>query len=178
MFISVPVSEAIRERIRKIQEGFHNFDIKFVEKENLHFCLSFLGEVDENQIDSIKEAIADTAKQFEKFEINIEGLGVFPDKTYIKVLWIGIKDGKNNLCELAEVLHARLEKLGFKEERKFEPHLTLGRVKRGDKLLKDTFVKMENSKIGVMEVNKIELIKSELTLNGPMYETIFKTDLL
>jgi len=46
------------------------------------------------------------------------------------VLWIGATEGASELMAAAERLRAALEQRGFKlEERKFRPHLTLGRVR-------------------------------------------------
>ncbi|MFQ6020421.1 MAG: RNA 2',3'-cyclic phosphodiesterase [Candidatus Aenigmatarchaeota archaeon] len=176
LFISIEISDDLKRKIIKIQEKFKDFDIKFVEKDNLHFCLKFLGEVSDEKIDKIKEIIQETAEKFEKFKINIKGIGVFPSKSYIRVVWLGVEDGKM-LEAIASELNNSLENLGFKKDR-FVPHLTLGRVRSGrnrEELVK--IIEFLNPEIGEMEVNKIDLIQSVLTRRGPVYKEIFSSKL-
>ena len=174
LFISIEISEQLKDKIIEIQKRFRDFDIKFVEKENLHFNLKFLGEVGED-IDKIKEAMTKVSQQFEKFKINIAGLNAFPNKNYIKVLFLEVKDGRQTMIGIAEVLDNDLGK----SDKPFIPHLTLGRVKSGKnkEKLQELVKELENIEIGEMEVNEIKLIKSELAPSGPVYEEVFRINL-
>ncbi len=175
LFVSVEVSDELKENIIEIQKRFNDFDIKFVEKQNLHFCLKFLGEVEESKIDQIKEVLSKLPEQFEKFKIKIAGLNAFPNKNYIKVLFLEVKDGRNEMVALAEVIESKLGK----SDKQFIPHLTLGRVKSGKnkEKLKELIKELENIEIGEMVVDKIKLIKSELTPSGPVYGEVFAVSL-
>ena len=174
LFIAIDIDDRLKDKIADLQKRFHGIDIKLVEKQNLHFCLKFLGEADESQINDIKAVIDKVAKQFEPFEINIAGLNAFPSKNYVKVVFLEVKKGR----EIMKAISYMLEELG-KENRDFIPHLTLGRVKsgQGKEKLKKLLRELEDIEIGKMDVNEIRLIKSELTPSGPVYEKIFKSSL-
>jgi 2'-5' RNA ligase len=176
-FLGISIPDELKPRIESIQDNFYNFDIKFVEKENLHFNLKFFGEIDEEKTKKLKKVLEDICKQFKPFEIKISGVGAFPNRNYVRVIWLGVKDGYQALASLAEMIEKALESMGFETEEKFVPHLTLGRVRSGRNkneliaLLKE----LENVEIGKMTVDKITLFQSKLSPNGPVYEEVFKS---
>ena len=178
-FLGISIPEDLKQRIMQIQDNFADFDIKFVEIENLHFNLRFFEEIEDDKIEKLRMILEETCKHFEPFEINISGLGTFPNKNYIRVIWIGVKDGYQAFITLAEAIDSALNNLGFLREEKFVPHLTLGRVRSGrnkDELLL-TIRKIENMEIGKMIVNEIKLFQSILTPNGPIYKEILSIKL-
>jgi len=178
-FLGVSVPEELKPRIESIQDSFYNFDIKFVEKENLHFNLKFFREIDEEKVEQLKKILEDICKQFWSFEIKIAGVGAFPNKNYVRVVWLGVKDGYQALEELADTIEKALESMGFETEEKFVPHLTVGRVRSGKNkneliaLLKE----LENVEIGKMIIDKVILFQSKLSPNGPIYEEVFSIKL-
>jgi len=173
-FLGIPIPENLKSVIEKIQDKFSNFDIKFVELENLHFNLRFFEELKE--IDKVKELLESISNQFYPFEIKIAGIGAFPSKNYVRVIWLGVKEGYQDLVNLAEIINNSLENLGFKSEERFVPHLTLGRVRSGRNknelitLLKE----LENIEVGKMKVNELILFQSILSPEGPEYKEVFK----
>jgi len=174
-FLGIPISDALKPKIVIIQDSFYNFDIKFVEKENLHFNLKFFREIDNEKLEILKKTIEDICKQFEPFEIKISGVGAFPSKNYVRVIWIGVKDGFQTLTALAETIETALESLGFEKDEKFTPHLTLGRVRSGrnkNELLV-LLRKLEDIEVGTMKIDKVILFQSKLSPNGPIYEEVF-----
>jgi 2'-5' RNA ligase len=176
-FLGIPIPEELKPRIESIQDKFSDFDIKFVELENLHFNLKFFEEIDKDKVDQLKKGLEDICKQFQPFEIKIAGVGAFPSKNYVRVIWLGVKDGYQTLISLAEMIENALEALGFETEERFVPHLTLGRVRSGRNknemivLLKE----LENIEVGKMKVDEIILFQSKLTPSGPIYEEFFKS---
>lgn len=178
-FLGIPISDALKPKIVRIQDSFYNVDIKFVEKENLHFNLKFFREIDEEKLENIKKTLEDVCKQFEPFDIKISGVGAFPSKNYVRVIWIGVKDGYQILTSLAETIENALESMGFEKEEKFVPHLTLGRVRSGrnkNELLV-LLRKLEDIEIGTMKIDKVVLFQSKLSPNGPIYEEVFNINL-
>jgi 2'-5' RNA ligase len=174
-FLGIPVPDELKPRIESIQDNFFDFDIKFVEKENLHFNLKFFEEISNEDVEKVKKIVEDICKQFQSFEIKIAGVGAFPSMNYARVVWLGVKDGYQNLASLAEMIENALESLGFESKEKFVPHLTLGRVRSGRNknemivLLKE----LEDIEVGKMNIDKIILFQSKLSPNGPVYEEVF-----
>ncbi len=141
--------------------------------------------------EDLKPEIADVQKEFKKtganikyvppqvirnysaFDLSIGGCGSFPNQNTIKVLWIGI-DSNSQIADLQNDLDMEFKKLGFKKERNYISHLTIGRPRNGKNKnqIKDTINSLKDLKIGTMTVSKISLKKSTLTPQGPIYEDI------
>ena len=174
-FIGIPIPENLKRKITELQKQFENFDIKFVETENLHFNFKFLGEISDPEFEKTKDILQEVSKQFKPFEIDITSLGVFPSKNYIRVIWIGVREGFQNLVALANVIDDSLAEIVPKEPKKFQPHLTLGRVKSpGNKAeLISTIQRHENIEIGKMKIDRTVLFESRLSPSGPVYSEIF-----
>lgn len=131
-FLAIDIDPHLVQKIEEVQKEFkqtHN-DVKYVEKENLHFTLKFFGNMTKNKIVSIKEAINTVLTKIKsssidnnhdannqaKTELAIEGIGTFPNKNYMKVLWIGTKNN-SFLTNLQKELDLEFEKLGFKKKK-------------------------------------------------------------
>ncbi|MFO7678017.1 MAG: RNA 2',3'-cyclic phosphodiesterase [Thermoplasmatota archaeon] len=154
-------------------------DIKFVDLQQIHVTLKFLGDVDERYLDDIKNIMTKTIKNVPVFTINLQGTGVFPNQKYIKVVWIGIQQA-DAMKTMAYELNNSLSQIGFKKEKKeFTPHLTLGRVKtsKNKQQLLDVVKRYENTHFGTQQIQSISLKKSVLTSSGPIYTTLFQPSL-
>lgn len=178
-FLGISISEDLKHKILALQKKFSDFDIKFVEPENLHFNLKFFREIGNENIEKLRRILDEITKKYEPFEIEIKGLGVFPNKNYIRVVWIGIKEGFNTLISLAEEIQDSIEVLGFPREEKFVPHLTLGRVRsaRNKENLKILVEELENVEIGKMKIDTVKLFQSKLSPDGPKYEEVFNLNI-
>ena len=158
------------------ENEFKNIDskIKIVEPNNIHITLKFLGDTDIHLIDDIHKKIEKSVNEIKPFDIKLEGTGVFPNTNYLKVIWVGIKNGQQ-LEEISNKIDKNLNELGIKKEkRKFSAHLTIARIKSAnnkDKILK-IIGKYKNYNFGIINVHSIKLKKSVLTPKGPIYTNI------
>ena len=175
-FIAVDIEDdAIIHKIREIQDSLAsaNADIKFVEPQNLHYTLKFLGDVDEGVIEDIIEELKKI--NIPKFNMKIEKLGAFPTISRIRVIWVGASIGSEKMISLNSEIESHLEKFRFKKEnRGFTPHLTIGRVRSGrnkNKLIA-MIQNLKDVEIGQINVTCFKLKKSTLTPKGPIYETL------
>ena len=176
-FLGISIPEDLKKEIVAFQRRFSKFDIKFVEPENLHFNMKFFSEIGEEQISELKVLLEEVCKQFEPFEIEIKGVGAFPNPIYIRVLWLGVSNGRQELTGLAETIQESIKSIGFQPE-KFTPHMTLGRVRTGRE--KDEIKRIMDSDdflIGRMKVEEITLFQSKLTPSGPRYDKVFSVHL-
>ena len=148
--------------------------IRWTPQTNCHLTLKFLGDVDAGQIEAIGQVLERELSLFPRFTINAKGLGVFPDATRPRVLWVGV-EGKP-LAELAERVEKALTSLGFaQEKRKFTPHLTIGRwrqFKRSDKNLTDALAKWQERDFGGSTVHEVVLFQSILNSSGAEYRRL------
>jgi len=170
--IDIPVSQNVTEIINELKETL--IDAKIVEIENMHLTLKFLGDTDENLIDEIEKIIKDAIIDIQPFEIILKNMGVFPNKNYIKVAWIGVENVEP-LKKIAETIDTKLKDLGFeKEKRPFSVHLTIARIKsaKNKEKLIDLINKYQNTELQKIKINKIILKKSTLTPKGPIYTNL------
>ncbi|MFH0928938.1 MAG: RNA 2',3'-cyclic phosphodiesterase [Candidatus Aenigmatarchaeota archaeon] len=175
-FLGISVQPSLKPRIVHILDALDQFDVKQVEKDNLHFNLKFFKDIENDKIDQLKRAVEDVCGQASPFEIEIHGMGAFPSRSFVRVLWLGVRKGYDKFKVLGEALDsALLASLGTEKEEKFVPHMTLGRVRSGsnsNELL--IFLRnYENIEVGSMMVDKITLFQSKLSPNGPVYEEVF-----
>ncbi len=176
-FIAIDIeSNKINEIINELRRYG---GIKVVEPENIHITLKFLGEINNRTAEKICNIMHKLFNEEKKFEIHIGNLGVFPNERYIRVLWIGIKKNKERIVDLQKTLDNELSKLGFKKENKYEPHITIARIKSpaGRKVAQDFLYKLKNVDIGSYIIDEIKLKKSTLTREGPIYTDLYAVKL-
>lgn len=182
LFIAVDlVNEQVKNKLAEIQskiKDLHAGKIKIVKPENFHLTLKFLGEIEDTEVEKLKDML----KEFERYpqqDISVKNLGVFPHYGYMKVIWAGLEDNKT-LEEIKSGLEDKSAELGFdRDSRDFNPHLTIGRVKNiwaKDKLV-NTLKDYEDQDFGTLAMDKLKLKKSTLTSDGPIYETISEVEL-
>ncbi len=173
-FISVDISEIgelvkLDRELRTVGGG-----MRPVAMDIIHVTLKFLGETDEAAIPKLIDAMDKAVKGVAPFEISLKGMGSFPSKDNIRVVWVGMH-GAEPLISIAKVLGDECARLGFeKEERPFSPHLTVGRMKdpTGTEQVKGIIERFKDHDFGMRPVRSIRLKKSVLGPKGPAYTTV------
>ena len=182
-FIAFKLPKNIISSIRKIQENIKSyaFKVRWVNLENIHLTLKFLGDINYTDIEKVSESIINTVKGHNPISLAVKGAGVFPDIKRPRVIWMGLTEEIEKLTGIQNEIEENLETLGFpKEKRPFRGHLTLGRIKDkiNPKKLLDAMKKFEQFESELFIVDKIYLFKSELKSTGSVYtelKSIFLT---
>ena len=176
LFIAVKVPQ-----LPKIMEALQTLervgaDVKLVEPWNIHLTLVFLGELPENKVDLIKDAMR--AVKFNSFRVKFFGTGAFPNLNKPRVIWIGLSEGATQLRQLRGELYKELVARGIRpeDEKEFSPHLTLGRIKGPRNIVSLIQVLNEygSTEFGEMTVEGVTLFKSTLTPKGPIYDPLYE----
>ena len=167
-FIALEVPDELRKKIEILQQQLAGLDVKLVEQQNLHFTLKFLGDVQEAALEEVKDNIRKISSNFSPFNAVIKGVGVFPNTSYVRVVWLGCPD----ILPLQESVESALSDL-FKKE-KPSPHLTIARVRseHGKDKIQAFVEKNKGVEIGSFVADRIKLKKSALMPKGPVYEDI------
>ncbi len=173
-FISIELPESVKKEIFRISEKIKNSGLvsgNFVKKDNLHLTLRFLGDrVSEEKINQIKKELSEII--LPKFKATTGKIGFFPSDKYIRVIWVALE--ADELSRLKGIIENKIHELGMnKEKREFNSHITFARIKSVKD--KDAFLKLVSGldiKKMSFEVEKVSLIKSELTKDGPIYKKI------
>ncbi len=147
LFAAIRLPKEIRSSLRNYAETLKQDGLYLVNEENIHITLKFYGEGDPEEIAKELEKI-----EFEGFEMTVRGIGVFPNKKYVRVVWAGAYGAE----ELAG-------KIGNDE---YVGHATLARAK------KKVEIETSDREFGRFMVEKFELVESRLGPHGPKYVTV------
>lgn len=175
-FIALESNEEVQASLTDIQDRLveTGADLKIVEPENIHLTLRFLGNVSNKKLELIKEVFHKTADT-SPFEVSVEGMGVFPNPDFIRVVWAGVTTGASKLKHLREDLDEDLSEIDHPpDDKEFTPHFTIARMKSGkSKERVVSLVRSESDReFGTIFCDELKLKKSELTSEGPIYTDI------
>ena len=95
LFIAIEVPEDVKGYLSAVQEKISNDvanKIRPVNKNQIHLTLKFLGEVQQDKAEKIKNELKKIA--FSPFSVCLDKIGVFPSESYIRVVWVGLKPEK------------------------------------------------------------------------------------
>jgi len=177
-FVAVEITQSIRSRADELIAALAgtSADVNWVEPHNLHLTLKFLGDVQQQEIARLCQAMARGAADVKPFELDVGGAGAFPNAARPRTVWLGAAAGAEPMVVLHDRVEAALAKLGYREEhRRFQVHLTIGRVRgagAGIAELGSLLQQHADFSAGRMTVGKVTLFASTLTPDGPIYEVL------
>lgn len=180
-FIALELSDEAKNEVSRVAKELKDTgsDVKWVRADSVHMTLKFLGNIEEEKIADVVKRLDDTAAMFGAFDAVLGELGSFPKWEYVKVIWVGIGEGAEDMISIATAVEDAMCREGFpKEDRKFSPHVTIGRVrtpKNRDRLKKaasSITIKPVRSRI-----SRIVLYRSELTPQGAVYTPLHEAKL-
>jgi 2'-5' RNA ligase len=160
-------------RLRRLSDN-----VKWVERANLHWTLHFLGDLDDQDLYEVCQAAERALANFEPFSLSAIGVGAFPSNDRPRTLWIGAGAGSEKLEQLHAALEAELRPLGFRgENRRYVPHLTLGRSARTLTMaetvaLAEELAKLTDYDAASQMVDEVAVFASRLKREGADYTAI------
>ncbi|MBX3413643.1 MAG: RNA 2',3'-cyclic phosphodiesterase [Pirellulales bacterium] len=181
-FVATEISLDVRARattlIKKLRPTPAR--VRWVDPENLHLTLKFLDNVETERIPQVCREISQATRGLPEFEFRSFGVGAFPDAERPRTVWIGVREGSEELIALHDAIEGVLEKLGFRaERRRFRPHLTIGRV-RGSEGIDDLAARMAEFAeydCGSTIAEDAVVFASKLDADGPLYEVLGRCEL-
>jgi 2'-5' RNA ligase len=188
LFIGVELPAAVKEMAAKqlgdlrqrVRKAAPSASIRWVEAANLHITLWFIGEVDEARAEALRSSMG-AAFTTPRFDVKLEGLGVFPPGGLPRVVWIGLAAGREPLLALYGEIRDRLAPLGYEPEaRGFSPHLTVARVKAitsgGAKTLRTVLASCPPA-LEKYSQTAVTLFRSRTSPKGAQYESLLRVPL-
>lgn len=180
LFWAVTLPEEIRDKIAGVQAVFRKLplNVKWVETENLHLTIRFIGATDRALVEPLLSTIKEGLVRVNAFPLFLRRVGVFPSLKAPRVLWVGVEETPS-LLYLYRLVEEAVRSLGFPPDAKrFSPHVTLGRFRTGANglLLRQVMDEIGNVELGKFQVDGIALIASELTPRGPIYSPVGRID--
>ncbi len=177
-FIAIDLPESLYAPLEQVSETLQgklkDMPIRWVPVPNIHLTLKFLGDVSEKNIRMIREILFAEAASHKQFEVCVGGFGVFPNFTRPRVIWVGV-EAPEELNQLYRRIDGETARLGYApDKRKFNPHVTLGRVSRNANSKEVRFIggELRNYKLGFLgaaRIIEVHLFKSDLSPKGAVY---------
>ncbi len=185
-FIAVEIPSSLQDEIQKATAELRNSLgtdlIRWVAPRNVHLTLKFLGDVSPANVDMIEHMLTQEAGQHQTFEMQVEGLGAFPNSRRPRVLWIGLV-APPALGALQHSIELAASRLGYAaEERGFSAHLTIGRVRQNasaadSQKIRSALEGTQIGRLGTARVEAVYLFKSDLQPTGSIYTKLFSAAL-
>ena len=193
-FLAVELSQELRAELATVQQELkHRIEpemkrdirISWAQPASIHLTLKFLGDMDEQTIDPLLVAVEQAIGRQTAVNVPLERLGAFPRPQSPRVLWVGPSQNWERGAEAKRVveIHGAIEQacegLSFlRETRPFSPHLTLARIKVGERHVGVALAKGgvldRPILLGSLAVELVVLMKSELKPTGSVYTKLWE----
>ena len=173
-FIAITPPTTLQQTMAEVRQAFQRLALpwRWVTPDQIHLTLRFLGNVPDESVTALLQAMTQAAQGQTAFPLRARALGCFPHPARPRVLWVGLDDPSQALGRLNERLTVALTPLGFPpEDRPFRPHLTLARVQnvaRSSQLL-PILQTYQNRDFGEFLVTQVHLVQSQLQRGGALH---------
>ena len=178
--IRLPILPETYSNLLRAKDLLKFMKIRWVEPNYLHLTLKYVGQANNDLIESIKKVINEVFSEVESFSVNINKCGIFGSSYAPRILWWGIKE-EELLSEMVLPLWKALEELGIEiENQSFVPHITIGRIVKVNslKLFQKQLPLLQDFQPISFSVERIDLIESIIGTKGPRYNEIFSYSLI
>ncbi len=196
-FLAVELSPRLRAELAALQQELkqsiepemkRDMRISWVQPAKMHLTIKFLGDMDEQVIDPLRGEVEQAVGSQPSVHVPLERLGAFPSPHSPRVLWVGPSEHwergteAKRMVEIRGAIEEACESLGFLREAKpFSPHLTLARIKMGERqigvALATSGVLDQPLSVGSLAVESVVLIKSDLKPTGSVYTRLWEARL-
>ena len=176
-FVAIEIDAAIKAKLADAQQALAEAGgvVRWSKPENLHITLKFLGDIDVANVGAACKIVENVAAAHEAFEIEVAGLGAFPNTRRPRVVFAHVDDPSGTLAKLAKAFEREMTAVGVKrEKRPFRSHLTIGRVKspRAASGLAAAIADYADESFGSQTVSEIVLVRSDLRPDGAVYSRL------
>jgi 2'-5' RNA ligase len=176
------VQQELKRRIDP--EMKRDMRISWAKPASIHLTIKFLGDMDEQVIDPLLAAVERAIGSQKAVNVPLERLGAFPRPQSPRVLWVGPSENwekgaeAKRIAEIYGAIEQACEGLSFLRETKpFSPHLTLARIKVGERQVGVALAKSgvldRPLSLGSLAVESVVLMRSELKPTGSVYTKLW-----
>ena len=181
-FLALDIDSAARSRLAAVcrRLGLPGAKVRWVAPENLHVTLKFLGDVADEKLVEVCEAVLAAAGQIGPFDFEVRGVLCVPPAGRLRMFWAGVEDAAGRMQQLYQRLNAGLAGMDLhRDNRPFRPHITLGRLRfaESDSELRRQAEKLAEQKFGPQRAGQVVVYTSKLTPAGGVYTSVARAAL-
>ena len=182
-FISLNLDTGAREIVKKYKEELRNMmdaenaeKIKWEAEDKYHITLFFIGDIKDGLKNILKQELDEISNlNIGKIEFEFDKIAAFPDLRNPRVIYLDAKDEEKKSFALSKAVEDKMNFFGFVQNKKYVPHITLGRVRKNERIqMRDINIKCKGEKF---TVDNVCLMKSTLTSKGSVYEEVHRVEL-
>lgn len=178
-FLAVPLPEPLQRNIAALQRELAGAlpGIRWARPDTIHLTLRFFGETDTDDLEKIRASMLSVKLHGRPCQVDLLGVGAFPDRRRPRVVWIGLHPPEP-LLTLQQCCEEVLGRAGIPGERRpFVPHLTIGRFRERGPELTTVLARQSGRQFGRMPVTQLVLYESRLRPDGPQHIALFTVPL-
>jgi len=174
-FLSVHPSQRVTSNIANVVQKMaaRSNAYNWAKPEDLHVTVNFVGEILDREVPEFCKTVKDYVQAFEPFEMSLCGVKAFPNNDQPRTIYLAVDEGRDELVHMNRELTKMIQDWGFnKEKNEFVPHVTLGRLRRGqrpDEAIQESLHRLRNHDSGFCHVGEIKVNSSYMDTSGPSY---------
>ncbi len=164
LFTAIPLPTKVINDLKLTIENISQTNIKMRKTlpQNLHITLCFLGNKKEKEIPQINQILTQISHQTKTFILILEKIVFFPSTHKPHMIWAKFKENK----EYENLVKKIFKKTSTNSNNKnILPHITLARIKQKGPIN----ISLPNLQIHPITVSSFNLVSSQLTSDGPIY---------
>jgi 2'-5' RNA ligase len=188
-FVAVELPAEVRAHLDSVQRELKEVlgpaaaAVRWVRPEGVHLTLQFLGDVPRTQVAAIERALREACAGARPAQVCTAGLGAFPNPSRPRVLWLGLEGDLQPLFDVERAIGRALSELGYKPDKPFNPHMTLGRVR--DHIRPDEAAAITRAVTGAAQrlppavrytADSVSLMQSTLQPGGSEYRSLARVE--
>lgn len=175
-FLSLNIESSLAaEKLTSVQnnvkDALGSYPVKWEDSSKLHLTLRFLGDIDEDKIQQLTFTLERLKLDFDSIKFTANSVGFFPNPKYPNVVFIGLDEDGSNSSKLVEFIDKIIFNFGVKPEKRFIPHITLGRFRKDKRVKIEQEINIQVEPIEI-EFDSFYLMQSILTPQGSVYKSI------
>lgn len=182
-FISLNLDDKTRIDVKKykdmLKDGMNREElmkIKWETEDKYHITMFFIGDIKDGLKNILIQELDNIGNlNIGKIEFEFDKVSAFPDLRNPRVLFLDVKDKEKKSFLLSKEVEDKMNMFGFEQRKKYVPHITLGRVRKNERIqMKDINMECKGEKF---TAENVCLMKSTLTSKGSYYEEVHRVEL-
>jgi len=180
-FVAIELPRELKRKCGELRAQLETLlgrgSLRWVNVEQIHLTLSFLGEVQTAQTNELSEALRQAVVGTGAIALRVAGLGFFPDARRPRVVWLGVAGDLERLHAMQARVEAAVRRFSAESaDKEFAAHITIGRVMRLSRADAEVLHRaadgMRGETMGEWNVENVHLFKSVLGPSGAKHEIV------
>ena len=174
--VTMELIKGYRDELRNMMDNDESGKIKWETEDKYHITLFFIGDVKDGLKNIVIQELDNIGNlNIGKIAFEFDKISAFPDLRNPRVLFLDIKDKERKSYVVSKEVEDKMNMFGFEQRKKYVPHITLGRVRKNERIqMKDINIECKGEKF---TAENVCLMKSTLTSKGSYFEEVYRVEL-